>query len=164
MFVFDNYRLPVKNGMSCDCEIEIILRLCLYCKSFSPLHCIVKATRKKPLSRGFGSFLMEYLMKKTHRADEKRFLVFSFKENFCFVKGLFLASDGCRSVSCSSLSSRDVLSCGGYQLITSRANFQFLSHKIICFYLGSEQTLLHAVYKGYCESAPSCLRPVLRAS
>lgn len=41
--------------------------------------CYVKATRKKLLSRGFGSFLMEYLMKKTHRADQKGILVFSFK-------------------------------------------------------------------------------------
>lgn len=65
-----------KTGISCDCEIEIIQGLCLHCKSFSPLHRIVKATRKKSLSGGFGSFLMEYLMKKTHRADEERILAF----------------------------------------------------------------------------------------
>lgn len=75
--------------MSCDCEIEIILRLCLYCKTFSPLHCIVKATRKKPLSRGFGSFLMEYLMKKTHRADEKRSWFFLSKKTFVLSRAYF---------------------------------------------------------------------------
>ena len=61
-----------KTGISCDCEIEIIQGLCLHCKSFSALHRIVKATRKKSLYGGFRSFLMEYLMKKTHRADEKK--------------------------------------------------------------------------------------------
>lgn len=30
-----------KNGMSSDCEKQIIQRFCLHCKSFSPLHCIV---------------------------------------------------------------------------------------------------------------------------
>ena len=157
MFVFDNYRLPVKNGMSCDCEIEIILALCLYCKSFSPLHRIVKATRKNSLSGRFGSFLMEYLMKKTHRADEEK------------IPGLFLSNKSFVLLRASlsfvalCLQSR-WLSCDGYHLITSQANFQFLSHKIICFYLGSKQTLLHAVYRGYCESAPSCPVPVIRAS
>jgi len=85
LFVFDNYRLPVKNGMSCDCKIKIIQGLCLYCKSFSPLHRIVKATRKKSLSGGFGSFLMEYLMKKpTERMKKKRFLFFFFERKVLF--------------------------------------------------------------------------------
>jgi len=84
LFVFDNYRLPVKNGMSCDCEIGIIQALCLNCKSFSPLHRIVKATRKNSLSGGFGSFLMEYLMKKTHRAGEENIPGFFFQRKVLF--------------------------------------------------------------------------------
>ena len=40
LFVFDNYRLPVKTGMSCGCEKQIIQRNCLLCESFSPLQCI----------------------------------------------------------------------------------------------------------------------------
>lgn len=70
--------------MSCDCEIGIIQALCLNCKSFSPLHRIVKATRKNSLSGGFGSFLMEYLMKKTHRADEENIPGFFFQRKVLF--------------------------------------------------------------------------------
>jgi len=99
LFVFDNYRLPVKNGMSCDCEIGIIQALCLNCKSFSPLHRIVKATRKNSLSGGFGSFLMEYLMKKPTERMKKTFLVFSFKESFVLLRAYLWCSDRYRSVS-----------------------------------------------------------------
>lgn len=122
--------------------------------------CYVKATRKKLLSRGFGSFLMEYLMKKTHRADQKRTMFLSFKWKICLIKGLFWRANVGRSESPGTMATHF----DGNHLITSRANFQFLSHKIICFYLGSKQTLLRAVYKGYCQSAHSCLGPVPHAS
>ena len=87
--------------MSSDCEKQIIQCFCLHCKSFSPLQyivphniCYVKATRKILLSRGFGSFLMEYLMKKpTERMKEECCVFFSFQIKVLFDQRLIFVSD-----------------------------------------------------------------------
>ena len=154
--------------MSSDCEKQIIQCFCLHCKSFSPLQyivphniCYVKATRKILLSRGFGSFLMEYLMKKpTERMKEECCVFFLFQIKVLFDQRLIFVSDKVllRPLFLSSprIFSRDSPSFNNFP----NAFLIFLSHKIICFYLGSMQTLLLAVYEGYCENAPSCRRSV----
>lgn len=164
LFVFDNYRLPVKTGMSCGCEKQIIQCYCLLCESFSPRLCIshneylpCQSYPQKSFVSGIWWFLMEYLMKK----EKKKKKTLKIKR-FCFWIYYFAKPISHFPVSfCRVL---DLVEIRWYLLITSQANFSLLILKNHLLLFDVHANTLWLFVKSIVNTLHSCLEPVLRPS